>query len=344
MEVAIIGCGFVSADHIGCLKRIPDVEIVAVVDTDVAAASRTAEKYNIAKVFSDTTSLLREITPNVVHLLTPPQTHANLALEVMKSGCHLLLEKPMAPTRVEAERILAGAREHNVSLAINHNFLFLPCMVAARKLVAEGSLGDLISVDVAWHPSNRGLNVEWTKDLPGGAMHEVLPHAVYLQRAFVGELTNIVGISRRGNNARGPNCETHVLLDAEFGSSHISILPNAEPKQLLVRVEGTKMSLQIDLSANSLIKIRKLGEGKIWKAVMNVDQAAQLLLGTAGNVLSVLYSNISNGHFPLIQSFYRSLREGTDIPVTGEDGCATVATLDKIWETPGAQKRSQKSA
>ncbi len=334
MKVAIIGCGFVSDGHVACLKRLHDIEIVAVADTDEEAARRLANSFGIPKVFRDTESLLGETAPDVVHLLTPPQTHAEIALQAMQSGCHVLLEKPMAPTAAEANAILAGAREHKVALAICHNFLFLPCVVAAQKLFAEGALGELVGVDISWHPPNRGFHVGWTGDLPGGAMHEIVPHAVYLQRAFVGELKNIAGISRRGDDARGPDCEIRILLDAEFGSSQIAISPSAQPKQFMMRVEGTKMSLQIDLSTNTLLKIRKLGDGKIWKAVMNIDQAAQLLTGTIGNVLSVLRSDISNGHFPLIEGFYRSLREGGELPVTGEDGVATVAALDEIWATP----------
>jgi len=334
MKVAIIGCGFVSEGHAACLKRLQDIEIVGVADPDEAAAGRIAEKFSVQQVFADTMSLLKATSPEVVHLLTPPQTHAEIALQAMESGCHVLLEKPMAPTAAEARVILAGAREHAVALSICHNFLFLPCVVAARKMLDNGDLGDLVSVDIAWRPPNRGFHVGWTRDLPGGAMHEIVPHAVYLQRAFVGELTSIAGISRRGGDARGPDCEIRILLDAESGSSHIGISPSAEPKQFLMRVEGTKMSLQIDLSANTLVKIRKLGDGKIWKAVMNIDQAAQLLTGTVGSALSVLRGDISNGHFPLIESFYKSLREGGELPVTGEDGVATVAALDAIWATP----------
>jgi predicted dehydrogenase len=336
MKVAIIGCGFVSEGHIACLKRLSDIEIVGVADTDKVAAGRIADKFDIPQIFPDTASLLKATSPEVVHLLTPPQTHAELALMAMESDCHVLLEKPMAPTAAEARAILAGARENEVALSICHNFLFMPCVVAARKMLVDGAIGELVSVDIAWRPPNRGFHVGWTKDLPGGAMHEIVPHAVYLQRAFVGELTGIAGISRRGGDARGPDCEIHILLDAESGSSHIGISPTAEPKQFLMRVEGTKMSLQIDLSANTLVKIRKLGDGKIWKAVMNIDQAAQLLTGTFGSALSVLRSDICNGHFPLIEAFYRSLREGGELPVTGEDGVETVAALDKIWSTPSA--------
>ncbi len=337
MKVAIIGCGFVSESHISCLQRLHDIEIVGVADSDAAAASRVAGKFGIPGVFPDTESLLSETLPEVVHLLTPPQTHAKLALEAMCKGCHVLLEKPMAPCSTEANAILAGAREHGVALSICHNFLFLPCVMVARRMLEDGALGKLVGVDISWRPSARGLHVGWTDELLGGALHEIMPHAVYLQRAFVGELVSIAGISRRGGDVRGPSCEIRVLLDAESGSSQIEISPSAEPKQFLMRVAGTKMTLQIDLSANTLVKVRKLGEGKLWKAIMNVDQAAQLLIGTFGSALSLLRGDITNGHFPLIQTFYRSLREGTDLPVTGEDGCATVAALDSIWATPSSK-------
>ena len=70
---------------------------------------------------------------------------------------------------------------------------------------------------------------------------------------------------------------------------------------------------------------------KLAKALMNIDQAVQLLGGTVGSVLTLLRGGYSNGHLPLIEAFYRSLREGTELPVTGEDGRETVAILDQIW-------------
>jgi len=213
----------------------------------------------------------------------------------------------MAPSVEEANKILTGAQQCNVKLALCHNFLFIPCVVAARKLLHEGVLGKLVGVDIVWKPAARGLNVEWTRDLPGGAMHEVLPHPVYLQRAFVGELERIAGISTRGGDSRGPSCEVRVLLDAQLGTT------------------------QIEVSPSTLVKVRKLGQGKLAKALMNVDQAVQLLGGIVGSALTLLRGGYSDGHLPLIEAFYRSLREGTEPPVTGEDGRATVAILDKIW-------------
>lgn len=339
-KVAIVGCGFVSDGHVSCLNRIPDADIVGIADSNPDAVERLATAFGIDASFTDTESLYAETTPDVVHILTPPQTHEKLTIEAMQRGCDVLLEKPMAPTAAESKRILEGAAQYGKALALCHNFLFLPCVQQALQMLRNGDLGDLVGVDIAWRPPNRGFHVGWTRDLPGGAMHEVLPHAVYLQRAFVGELVNIAGITRRGGDARGPDCEIRLLLDAESGSSHIEVSPSGEPKQFLMRIEGTKMSLRVDLSTNTVVKIRKLGNGKLSKALMNIDQAAQLLTGTVGSAISVIRTDLSNGHFPLIEAFYNGLRDGGDMPVSGDDGHAVVAALDQIWATPAAGQGS----
>jgi predicted dehydrogenase len=335
-KVAVIGCGFVSDGHISCLKRIPGVEIVGIADTDADAVTRIARKFDVPQTFADADNLLAATSPDVVHILTPPQTHKDLTIDAMRRGCDVLLEKPMAPSAIDSQAILDGAKEFDKKLAICHNFLFLPCVVAARQMLEQGDLGELVGVDISWRPPNRGFHVGWTQELPGGALHEILPHAVYLQRAFVGELVNVAGITRRGGDARSPTCEIRVLLDAESGTSHIEVSPSGEPKQFLMRIEGTRMSLRVDLSTNTVLKIRKLGNGKLSKALMNIDQAGQLLVGTVASAISVLRTDLSNGHYPLIEAFYRSLRDGGDLPVTGKDGHETVAALDQIWATPAA--------
>jgi predicted dehydrogenase len=331
MKVAIIGCGYVAPGHIWSLKRIPDIDIVGVADINVESAQKVAKKFGITKAFADTRSILAQTKPDVVHILTPPQTHVELSLEVMQAGTHVLLEKPMAPCVEEADKILEGARKYKVKLGLCHNFLFIPCVVAAKRMLAQGELGELVGVDITWKPVEHGLYMDWTSDLPGGALHEVLPHPVYVQRAFVGNFKGIAGITRRGGDSRGPRCEIRVLLDAEKGTSQIEVSPRIEPKQMWMRIKGTKMSLTLDIGTNTLVKVRKRGNGIVAKALMNVDQAVQLLGGTAGSALTLLRGGYSNGHLPLIEAFYQSLREGTEPPVTGEDGRETVAILDQIW-------------
>jgi predicted dehydrogenase len=331
MKVAIIGCGFVAPDHIACLNRVREAKVVGVADLSREAAQKLSAQFGIHGVFTDYRELLAQTMPDVVHVLTPPQTHADIATEAIKAGCHVLLEKPMAPTLEEAERILTVARRHKTKLALCHNFLFIPCVVAARKLVDQGVLGELVSLDLSWRPAHRGLNVPWTRSLPGGPLHEILPHPVYLQRAFVGNLVDIAGVTRTGDDSQGPSCEIRVLLTARYGTAQIEVSPRSEPKQIMLRLQGTKVSLCADISANTLVIVRKMGSGKLAKALMNLDQAMQLVGGTIGSAMTIMRGGISNGHLPLIRAFYQSLRDGSPPPVSGEDGRDTVAILDAIW-------------
>lgn len=324
-----------SDGHIDCVQRIPETEIVGILDTNEVALERVKHKYEGTRTYSEPRQFYAEAAPSVVHILTPTQTHQAVALEAMDRGCDVLLEKPMAANAIESARILDGATRLNRSLALCHNFLFLPCVQRALAMLNDGSLGDLVGVDISWRPPNRGFHVGWTKELPGGAMHEVLPHAIYLQRAFIGNPVDIAGIIRHGD-ARGPDCEIRILMDGESGTSHIEVSPSGEPKQFLMIVEGTKMSLRVDLSTNTLVKIRKPGSGKLSKALMNFDLAAQLIGGTFSSAVSVLRSDICNGHFPLIKAFYESLESDSDMPVTAKDGHDTTKILDAVWATSSA--------
>lgn len=332
MKVGIIGCGFVAPDHIKCVRSVADTEIVGVADIDLKSAQNIAESFNVPKYFTDTATLLAETKPDVVHLLTPPQTHTRLALEVMQAGCHLLLEKPMAPTVAEADIIVEASKEHNVTLGLCHNFIFVPCVQKAKQLIDQGMLGTIVGVDIAWRPAQRGLEMPWTKELPGGPMHEILPHPAYIQREFVGEMQSLVGVSRRTTDPQRADCEMGVLLEAELGTTHLDVSPSGAPKQIMLRITGTKMSLNVEISSNTLIKVRKFGNSLAAKALMNIDQAVQLIIGTMSNAVTLLRGGYSNGHLPLIQAFYKSLRDGSEVPVSGMDGRQTVAILDAIWD------------
>src|SRR5262245_11145127 len=132
MKVGIVGCGQIATVHIPYIRALPDTTIVAVTDHDPARASEMAARFGIAGVSRTVDELVARHRPDVVHILTPPQTHAPLALQAMHAGCHVLVEKPMAVNLEEAEAMEAAARLRGVKLCVDHNHLFDPAVVAAR--------------------------------------------------------------------------------------------------------------------------------------------------------------------------------------------------------------------
>ena len=99
---AIIGCGRISAIHIAALKSLPYVEISGVCDLDEKLARSQAFQHKIPTVFTDVETMMREIRPDAVHLLTPPRTHLALVRTVAGFGAHIYAEKPLASSEADA--------------------------------------------------------------------------------------------------------------------------------------------------------------------------------------------------------------------------------------------------
>src|SRR5688572_18690188 len=107
-RVALVGAGYVSAYHVRALQTLPHVRIVGIVDASLDRAHALAKRFGISGVFTSLADM-RDARPDVVHVLTPPASHARLAIEALEMGCHVFVEKPMAPTAVECDEMIAAA-------------------------------------------------------------------------------------------------------------------------------------------------------------------------------------------------------------------------------------------
>src|SRR5512135_857868 len=121
LRMAIIGSGWVStARYIPCLLADPRVELVGIVDRNLAAAEQVARRFRLP-FFTDTLPGLVNREVDGVAICTPPWTHAPLAIEAMKLGCHVLVEKPMAQSATQAAEMIRAAEQCQVKLCVSHN-------------------------------------------------------------------------------------------------------------------------------------------------------------------------------------------------------------------------------
>jgi predicted dehydrogenase len=338
MRVAIIGCGLVSGKHIRHLRRIKDIDIVGVCDIDEEKAQRTAKRFGIRNAYRETSEILSEQAPDVVHLLTPPQTHKELSIQAMEAGCHVLVEKPMALNVNEAEEMISASRFYGISLGVCHNLLFEPAVVMAKELIAKGVLGRVLSADIFWRIFLEGWHdryqmTEWIRSLPGGVFHEIAPHPVYLLMAFFKDLRVVSAIVKKDLSVIDHRYdELRVMFEGESGIASLCISVNANPRQVFMRIYGTKMTLDLDFTTNSLMKLRSRGAGKISTVLINIDQALQLFLNTTNSTIRALRGRLSHGHRVLIEKFYENILEEKEPPVDDEEGKLVVTVLDRIWK------------
>jgi predicted dehydrogenase len=337
MRVGIVGCGHISNQHLRQLKSMQNIELVGVCDLNKEAAKLISRRFKIKNAYQNFSMFLRDCSPQVVHILTPPQVHKKLALEAMASGCHVLIEKPMAVDAEEAQAMVSFSQLHGVCLGVCHNFLFVPSFVAARKLINRGEIGRILSAELFWkvtsfETANRAQIPQWVKDLPGDIFHEIAPHPIYLLHAILGNLEVITAVTKRmKQNMQYEADELKVLLNSESGPCVMSISVGTQPVQKFIRIYGTKLTLHIDLATSTLLKLRSYGSGETARALLNVDQALQLIAKTAINAILHATGHLNRGHEGLIAYFYKNLSKGDHPEINGLKGLMTVRILDNIW-------------
>src|SRR6059036_3990626 len=107
MRAALIGCGWIAGFHVSALKRA-GVDILAVCDRDEQKAAQLGARVVGARVFTDAEAMLAAIRADAVHVLTPPPSHAALAVKTAEAGAHILVEKPIALSTGEADAMIAA--------------------------------------------------------------------------------------------------------------------------------------------------------------------------------------------------------------------------------------------
>lgn len=338
MRVGIIGCGLVSEKHIPYLRKMKGVDIIGVCDLNEVKADGCATHFGIKNAFSDVSKMLADASPEAVHILTPPNTHKKLAIQSMQAGSHVLVEKPMALNLGEAAEMIKAADQNGVFLGVCHNFLYEPIVMTAKALAARGDLGRILSVETFWRIYRAGSvdryqKSKWMRQLPGGIFHEVAAHPIYLQMEFVRNLKVVSAIGKKYDNSLpGKFDELQVLFDSPTAMTTMNISANARPRQVYMRIFGSKMSLHLDLTTNSILKIRKIGTGNASTAIVNIDQSIQFLLKTINSSFHYMRGRFFLGHEKLIENFYKSIKDGRPPYVTDEEGKSVVAILDQIWK------------
>src|SRR5262249_54029085 len=156
-RAGIVGCGFVSQYHAAALQRIPNAELVGVVDLDQQRASRAATRYRVRQF--DSLDSMRQAGVDVVHVLTPPESHREVTLAALELGCHVLVEKPLAVDLNDCRRIEEAAARQGRQVSVNHSLLYDPQVRRALQTVRAGRLGRVVSVDIfrsSAYPPYRG--------------------------------------------------------------------------------------------------------------------------------------------------------------------------------------------
>ena len=147
LKIGIIGCGEIAnGKHLPSLKAHSELcEIVAFCDLIEEKAVKAAKEYGTedAKVYTDYRELLKDNTIDVVHVLTPNVAHAQITVDSLDAGKHVMCEKPMAATVEDAEKMLEAWKRSGKKLTIGYQNRFRPEVQNLKRACEKGELGDI---------------------------------------------------------------------------------------------------------------------------------------------------------------------------------------------------------
>jgi predicted dehydrogenase len=229
--------------------------------------------------------------PDVVHVLTPPDSHASLAVQALEAGAHVLAEKPIAPTWDEYIAMRDAARSHRRLLCENYNTRFARSAVAAQAAVAAGRIGEIVAVEVVYGgvmpaagPYGDREIPHFAHALPGGALQNFLTHPLSLALPYVGEPVEIAAIRRRVDPFAASDDELRLLLAGPRIQGVVTLSAHCPP-QLTVTVRGTAGRLDADILTGGLqVTTGSAARAALRRGVADLWSAGALLARRAGGL------------------------------------------------------------
>ena len=145
IKAAIVGTGFIGPAHLEALRRIPNVEVVALVEVNQALADEKAKLLGISRayIFAD---MLRQDDIDVVHICTPNFLHFSQAKAVLEAEKHVICEKPLAISLKEAEELVRIAKTTGLVNAVHFNLRYYPMVRQMKVMREKGELGEVYSI------------------------------------------------------------------------------------------------------------------------------------------------------------------------------------------------------
>lgn len=199
IKFAIIGTGRIGQRHAEHIHNLGELSAVCDIKEDVVKS--LAQKYN-CKYYTDIDHLLKnENSIDVVSICTPNGFHAEHTIKSLKSGKHVLCEKPMALTVKDCESMITEAERANRRLFVVKQNRFNPPIVALKNVIDENHLGKIYSVQLNcfWNRNEDYYkNSDWkgTKKLDGGTLFTQFSHFVDLLYWLIGDIKNVYSMLR----------------------------------------------------------------------------------------------------------------------------------------------------
>lgn len=254
LRVAVVGCGYWGPNLIRNLMELPNVELSALCDQDIARARSVARSDANIRLTTQFASILDDADIDSVVLATPAETHAAMVTQALAAGKHVFVEKPLALNRFDCQRLIDQAAAARRTLMVGHTFLYNDAVLKLKKCIDSGDLGDV------WYLHARRLNLgKIRRDC--NAMWNLAPHDVSILLHLLQDRPTRV-LARGYNFLRQP-MQDYVSMTLEFATGKVGFIEVSWLSPHKVRdvtvVGSAKMAVYDDVDPDAKITLYDKG-------------------------------------------------------------------------------------
>ena len=312
-----IGCGDVTEVKSGpAFNKIKGSEVVAVMRRDSQKAQDYALRHGIAKWYDNATHLINDEEVNAIYIATPPSTHAKYAIEAMRAGKPVYVEKPMATTYDECLEMNRISKETGVPLFVAYYRRTLPGFLKVKELVEEGRIGKPLLANIRLMRPAQEIekeNATWRVDpatAGGGVFYDLASHQIDFMTFVFGEVVEVNGAT--ANMARFYKAEDTVVANFKFASGVLG----AGVWSFVTGIESSEDTMEI------------IGtEGKI---LFSGFGHSPIVLITSKGTVSFPFLNPENIQYELIKEVVEAIQDKKLSISTGETAAHTNWVMEQI--------------
>jgi predicted dehydrogenase len=371
--MGLIGPGFIAAHHIDAVRRLGDVDVVAIAGSSQASADKKAQEYKVERAYGDYQSLIADSEVQVIHNTTPNHLHFPVIMAALAAGKHVISDKPLAINPEQGRTLRDAAVAAKVANVVTFNYRGNPLVQQARSMVASGECGQLSFVHgfylQDWMTDPNVFS--WRSDpAKGGASSalgdigshwcDVAEHVSGLKIASVlADLTTVIptrfsaGGSAEAFSSKSGGERTPVEVHSEDLASVLLRFENGAKGSFSVGqvLPGHKNDLQLEVNGRSLsLKWRQEEQNELW--IGHHDRPNEIMAKDPSLVSpqALRYIHLPGGHQEswadafrnLMADAYAWIRAGAtpetkpDMLPTFEDGYRSTLLIDAMLRSHAA--------
>jgi predicted dehydrogenase len=320
--------GVLSTAKIAREKVIPATQgsklgsVVAIASRDSAQAKSVADQLGIDRAFGSYDELLADANVDAVYIPLPNHMHVPWALRAIAAGKHVLCEKPIGLSVIEAEELVdVAATQPQLKVMEAFMYRFHPQWQTARQLVRDGRIGELRTIDTLFSYFNDDpLNIRNQPGMGGGALMDIGCYPISLSRFLFGEEPVQVVSHIELDPTTQVDRLTSAVLEFAAGTSTFTCGTQIAPYQR-VNIFGTAGRIEIEIPFNAPAD----RPCRIW-----------LQTGAGGNLAEEIQFDVCNQYARQADAFARAILDETPVPTPLTDAIANMRVIEQVVASAGS--------